>query len=137
MIFNKACMTVWEKFCVLGDEAQVDFVENNAEHTIHVFPMSEFDAFFKEFQRDQYRKIIDAAWDGMEAGEFDPHDLWCEWDETDGVLRSGETPADFVDDQEELAGVLIRDSMAMKLLGFSDKKAEALRDQYEREEAPV
>lgn len=137
MIFNRACLTVWDKFCMLGDEQQVDFVENNATNTIHVFPMSQFDAFFKEFERDKYRKIVDAAWDGIEEGMFDPHDLWCEWDETDKVLRSGETPADFVDDQEDLAGDLIRDSMAMKLLGFTDEKIAKLRDTYEREEAPI
>ena len=137
MIFNRACLTVWDKFCMLGDEQQVDFVENNATNTIHVFPMSQFDAFFKEFERDKYRKIVDAAWDGIEEGMFDPHDLWCEWDETDKVLRSGETPADFVDDQEDLAGDLIRDTMAMKLIGFSDDKIAELRDKYEREEAPI
>ena len=137
MIFNRACLTVWDKFCMLGDEQQVDFVENNAANTIHVFPMSQFDAFFKEFERDKYRKIVDAAWDGIEEGMFDPHDLWCEWDETDKVLRSGETPADFVDDQEDLAGDLIRDSMAMKLLGFTDEKIAKLRDTYEWEEAPI
>ena len=137
MIFNRACMTVWNKFCELDDEDQVDFVENNADGEIHVFPMDKFDEFFKEFHRDEYRKILDYVWDGMESGEFDPHDPWCEWDETAGVLRSGDSPADFADDPEELAGVLIHDSMAMKMLGFSDEKAKALLEKYEWDEATV
>ena len=133
MDWDEASDRIWNSFCELEDELQVEMVENSAPTLVHIFPMNTFNSFCKKKMHGDFQKVGKAVLDGADSYDMDFSQPWCLYDETNELFRSGDTPADFVDNEEYLTSELRGDEDMLSQLGFSDEESEELRQAYEEE----
>lgn len=133
MDWDEALDMIWSRFCELEDELQVDFVENSAPTVVHIFHASEFNDFCKRVLHGDFKKAAQAALDGADSYDMDFDQPWMMYDETNELFRSGDTPADFVDNEDDLVSDLLDDEDMLSQLDFSEEEIEAFKKAYENE----
>lgn len=133
MDWDEASDRIWYSFCELDDESQVDIVENSAPSLVRVFETKDFDSFCKKNFNGKYEKVAQAILDGRDSYDMDFDQKWCMYDEEGELFRTGDTPADFVDNEDAFASDLMDDEDMLSQLGFSQDEIEILEQAYENE----
>lgn len=123
---------VWEKFCLLIDEKQVDYVEKYSNISINIFPTETFSDFCKEHFPENYLKVAQMAVDGNQNNEFDMYKPWCCCNIDDELLETGDEPTDFVEDEEYFVEDLLNDNTTnLEDIGFTKEEAEEIMKTYQ------
>lgn len=130
--WNDIVDLVWEKFSKLNDETQVNFVEMYSNGDKKIISSSKFSDFCKEHFAGNYLKVAQMAVDGSQNNNFDCYKLWCCYKEDEELLETGDTPADFVEDDDLFVENILEDKIpALEKLGFTKEEAKDLYEVYQ------
>lgn len=131
MDWNEASNLIWERFCELDDNLQIDPVEYSEGGDVWIFPTKSFNSFCKRTFNDDFKKAAEAVVDGYTAYDFDLDQLWCLYDSSMKCFRTGDTPADFVDDIESFTADLLDMEDLLSQMEFSDEEIESFKKAYD------
>lgn len=132
MEWDEASDEIWNRFCELDDESQIDIVENSASGIVKIFPTKHFNDFCKKEFKGDYKRAAQAVLDGYDY-DMDLSAPWCMYDESGGFFRTAETPSEFVDNEDALVGDLMDNEDILSDMGFSEDEIEEFHRAYEEE----
>lgn len=135
MTYEEAVEKVIDAFSELSDEEQVDMIEQhlgNMGDDVAIFPMTQFDAFCKNWWDDHYSDFAEVMMNTKEADNyFTLSDNWCLYNKSTESFVSADTPFDFAFSDDNLADTLLDDTdFLLDVLGFDWADINEMRDAF-------
>ncbi len=136
MNWNEASNLIWNRFCDLDDNAQVEDAENSFAEKVFIFPMAKFNDFCKNVLNLDYVEVAEAVYNSVsyDEDEFDFHAPWCLYDPILKKFTTDESPACLVDDPDTLIENLMDEEALRVMLKFTEKEVDELIHAYESED---
>lgn len=136
MDWKTASTMIWNRFCDLDDNAQIEDAENSFGEKVFIFPTSKFNEFCKNVLQLDYVDVAEAVSNSIhyDVDEFDFHDPWCMYDPIMKQFTTDESPASLVDDPDTLVENLMDEDELRIRLGFTEDEVNEIIRAYESEE---